>query len=79
MAASRDPRSMSSDYEYYYRRTLSVREIIPAVAVGVGVGLAAFYVAHLLFQRTPLRPEGRPKASRPGPSRSHRSAVADRR
>jgi hypothetical protein len=42
---------------YYYRRPLAARELLPAVAVGVGVGVAAFYVARLLLQRTPLERE----------------------
>jgi hypothetical protein len=41
---------------YYYRRPLGVAELLPAVGVAVGVGLAAFYVARLLIQRTPLVP-----------------------
>jgi hypothetical protein len=45
--------------EYTYRRDLSAVELIPAIGVGVAVGLAAFYVATLLVQRTPLVPGGR--------------------
>lgn len=46
---------------YYYRRPLSPRASLPAIAAGVGVGLAAFYVVRLLLQRTPLeRPRGVP-------------------
>ena len=41
---------------YFYRRPLRMNEVIPAIGVGVGVGLAAFYVARLLLQRTPLAP-----------------------
>jgi len=41
--------------EYTYRRKLTVREVLPAIAVGVGAGLVAFYVTRLLLQRTPLR------------------------
>lgn len=59
MAVTRDPRSRSTGSEYSYRRDLSLRELLPAVGVGVGVavgaGLVAFYVARLLLQRTPLR------------------------
>lgn len=40
--------------EYYYRRDLDVRDLLPAIGVGVGVGLVAFYVARVLMQRTPL-------------------------
>ncbi len=39
---------------YVYRRQLEPRELLPAVGAAVGVGLAAFYVARLFLQRTPL-------------------------
>jgi hypothetical protein len=41
--------------EYYYRRQLGLRELIPAVGVAIGAGLFAFYITRLLLQRTPLR------------------------
>ena len=44
--------------EYYYRRRLGAKDILPAVGVGVATGLAAFYVVQLLIQRTPLVPQG---------------------
>jgi hypothetical protein len=53
--------------EYYYRRPLTPREVLPAVGVGVGVGLIAFYLAKILLERTPLRPERRPSTQRPSP------------
>ena len=40
--------------DYYYRRDLTLREMLPAFGVAVGAGLAAFYVARLFVQRTPL-------------------------
>lgn len=43
--------------DYYFRRPLEVAELVPAVAIGLGAGLVAFYVATLLAQRTPLRRE----------------------
>jgi hypothetical protein len=43
--------------EYYYRRELSLRELLPAVGVGVAAGVVGFYVARLLLQRTPLARE----------------------
>lgn len=55
MVVTRDPRSSGAGSEYSYRRALSLRELLPAVGVGVGVGLAAFYVARVLLERTPLR------------------------
>ena len=48
------PRGQS---DYYYRRPLDAGEMLPAVAVGIGAGLAVFYVARLLLQRTPLMRE----------------------
>lgn len=54
--------------EYVYRRSLTGRELLPAVGVGVGVGLAAFYVARLLLQRTPLDIAGSAR-ERPRPPR----------
>ena len=57
------PRGQS---DYYYRRPLDARELLPAVAVGVGAGLAAFYVARLLLQRTPLMREEMVAATGPG-------------
>ena len=53
--------------EYHYRRSLTPREALPAVGVGVGVGLIAFYLAKILLERTPLRPERRPSTQRPRP------------
>lgn len=52
---------------YYYRRELSATELLAPVALGAGVGLAVFYLARLLAQRTPLMDgEGRtsPRVSR---------------
>jgi hypothetical protein len=53
--------------EYYYRRPLTPRELLPAAGVGVGVGLIAFYLAKILLERTPLRSERRPSTQRPSP------------
>ena len=44
--------------EYYYRRQLGAKDLLPAVGVGVAVGLAGFYIVQLLIQRTPLVPPG---------------------
>jgi hypothetical protein len=43
------------DAEYSYRRPLDLRELLPAVAVAIGAGFFAFYIARLLLQRTPMR------------------------
>jgi hypothetical protein len=53
--------------EYYYRRPLTPRELVPALGVGLGVGLVAFYIARVLLERTPLRPERRPSTQRLSP------------
>jgi hypothetical protein len=44
---------------YVYRRRLDARELIPAIGAGIVTGLAAFYVARLFLERTPLLPEER--------------------
>ncbi len=44
---------------YVYRRPLEARELIPAIGAGIVTGLAAFYVARLFLERTPLLPEDR--------------------
>ena len=59
-ALPRRPRG-GADTEYSYRRSLSLRELLPAVGVAVGAGLFAFYVTRLLLQRTPLKVERRPR------------------
>jgi hypothetical protein len=53
--------------EYYYRRPLGLRQLIPAVGVAIGAGLFAFYITRILMQRTPLRVDRGPRlASQPG-------------
>lgn len=56
MSANPEPRRDARN-SYYYRRSLNSRELLPALAIGVGVGLVAFYVARLFAQRTPLLDE----------------------
>src|SRR5258708_24924985 len=53
MSANPDPRHDARE-SYVYRRPLSGRELLPALAIGVGAGLMAFYVARLFAQRMPL-------------------------
>jgi hypothetical protein len=53
--------------EYYYRRQLGAKDLLPAVGVGVAVGLAGFYVVQLLIQRTPLVPQGELPRARTSP------------
>ncbi len=52
---------------YVYRRPVSGRELLPAVGIAVGAGAAAFYLAWLFLQRTPLLPAGTAQAPRPTP------------
>lgn len=42
---------------YYYRRELEKAETLTAAGIAVGAGIAAFYLARLLLQRTPLARE----------------------
>ena len=67
MIESNHPPSPLFADEYYYRRPLTPREVLPAVGLGVGVGLIAFYLAKILLERTPLRPERRPSTQRLSP------------
>ena len=39
---------------YHYRRHLGAADLMPAIGVGIAVGLAGFYLVQLLIQRTPL-------------------------
>ena len=56
---ARPPRPTARLQGYVYRRPLRPGELLPAIGVGVAAGLAAFYVARLFLQRTPLLPEER--------------------
>ena len=42
---------------YYFRRELQARETLTAAGVAVGAGLAAFYLARMMLQRTPIARE----------------------
>jgi hypothetical protein len=66
MPAKSDPRAERAVPEYYYRRSLSVRELLPVIGAGVAAGVAAFYLARLYRERTPLVPDrgGRIAAAR---------------
>jgi hypothetical protein len=39
---------------YYYRRSLSRSEVLPAIGAAIGAAAAAFYLARLVLQKTPL-------------------------
>ena len=57
--------------EYYYRRHLGAKDLLPAIGVGVAAGLAGFYIVQLLIQRTPLVPQGElPRAPTTPPKRT---------
>jgi hypothetical protein len=58
-SSERPSREVARLEGYVYRRTLSGRELIPAVGAGIVTGLAAYYVARLFLERTPLLPEDR--------------------
>ena len=77
MSAKSDPREETAGAEYFYRRSLSVGELLPAIGVGVAAGLAAFYVARLVLQRTPLVPRaGADVPIAPGSRRRSRGSRA---
>lgn len=72
MSTRRESRAEGEGSTYYYRRTLSARELLPAVGAGVAVGVAAFYLAKLVLEKTPLRlsdesaPRRQPPRAAPG-------------
>jgi hypothetical protein len=52
---------------YYFRRELDARETLTAAGVALGAGLAAFYLARLMLQRTPIaREQGIPQIDERG-------------
>jgi len=55
--------------DYYYRRRLAGRDLLPAIGAAVGAGLAAFYVVRVLTQRTPLAIETASRRSGRAPRR----------
>jgi hypothetical protein len=61
--------------EYYYRRRLGAKDLLPAIGVGVAAGLAGFYIVQLLIQRTPLVPQGELP---PAPSTPLKRILSDR-
>lgn len=66
MPANSEPLHEASDrHSYYYRRSLTTRDYVPAIALAIGAGLAAFYLATRFAQRTPFLPEGEPAARPP--------------
>jgi hypothetical protein len=58
MSAQSDPRPAAAsdlDQRYDYRRSLSVRELLPAIGAAVGAAVVTFYIARLFIERTPLQ------------------------
>jgi hypothetical protein len=54
MPSTSESRSAVPAATYYVRRPLVWRDLLPAIGAGLGAGLATFYVARLLLQKTPL-------------------------
>ncbi|HEY7233745.1 MAG TPA: hypothetical protein VH539_06315 [Gemmatimonadaceae bacterium] len=82
MSAQSDPRralALDVDPKYYYRRSLSVRELLPAVGAAVGAALVTFYIVKLFIERTPVDSERRvDEAPRLTLHRSERSSATAR-
>ena len=57
MPAKSDPRNAGASSEYFYRRSLGGRDLLPAIGVGVAAGLIAFYLTKVVLERTPLAPD----------------------
>jgi hypothetical protein len=78
MSAQSDPRravTVGVDPRYYYRRSLGIRELMPAIGAAAVAAAATFYVVKLLIERTPLRadPGARERSPRRNRLRLHRS------
>ena len=67
MPAKSDPRARLEDSDYFYRRELSVVGLVPAVGVGIAVGVAAYYLTRLYLERTPLVSKQRRRTAASGP------------
>lgn len=50
---------------YVYRRELASRELLPALGIAIGAGAVAFYLARIMMQRTPMRPDPAPELGSP--------------
>ena len=74
MSANPEPRHAARE-RLYYRRRLSGPELVPVLAIAVGAGMFAFYVARLLAQRAPLADEAASRRRSRGP-RIRRAAGA---
>jgi hypothetical protein len=63
MPANPEPRHAARE-SYSYRRRLRAPELLPVLAIAVGAGLFAFYVARLLKQRTAFVDDSASRAPR---------------
>jgi len=82
MSAQSDPRravTADVDPKYYYRRSLTVRELMPAIGAAAAAAVATFYVVKLFIERTPLRaePAARPRSRYRNRLELHRSDVGE--
>jgi hypothetical protein len=62
MSAQSDPRRSASaiaESKYYYRRSLSGRDLLPAIGAAIGAGVVVFYLTKLFLERTPLAIQSR--------------------
>ena len=82
MSAQSDPRralALDVDPKYYYRRSLSVRELLPAIGAALGAAFVTYYVVKLFIERTPIDRMGRvDDAPRLALHRSERSSATAR-
>ena len=48
--------------DYYYRRKLGLKELLPAIGAGLGIGVVGFYLAKMYLEKTPIESRsGRPR------------------
>ena len=67
MSGHTDPRradQVNVDSKYYYRRSLSFRELVPAIGAAAGAAAVTFYLVKLVLERTPLEGAPRPTGGR---------------
>ena len=60
MSAEVDPRRAALpgvERRYYYRRSLNIRELVPAIGAAAGAAAVTFYLVKLFLERTPLERE----------------------